>query len=159
MKERNIEFVRLLRKSGWNGLQAAAALKLSSGAISQYTTGATVPSETVLELFRHLVGERGEGEREQESEVPDWSGDAIYEALADLTDEERRQLADIASEALMFLKNLSLRREGTNSDAVVAAALGSMDVARAVAGLPPRPSTIGKPTARKPRPRRGAGGG
>lgn len=52
----NEEFIRLLKLSGLNQTNAAKLLHLTQGVVSQYVSGITRPSETVLRLFRLEVG-------------------------------------------------------------------------------------------------------
>ena len=52
----NKEFIRLLKLSGLTQTDAAKLLHVSQGVISQYVSGKTRPSETVLRLFRLETG-------------------------------------------------------------------------------------------------------
>src|SRR3954471_20148213 len=53
----NVEFVRLLAKSGWGKSQTAHKLELTPAAITRYLSGETRPSLTTLKLFKLMIGD------------------------------------------------------------------------------------------------------
>jgi transcriptional regulator with XRE-family HTH domain len=55
--KQNLEFIRLLEKSGWTQAKAAEELGLTTGAISQFVSGIARPKTTVIRLFKMLVGD------------------------------------------------------------------------------------------------------
>lgn len=55
--QRNTEFIRLLRSSGWHQARAARELGLTTGAISRYISGEIKPSIPVLRLMADRLQE------------------------------------------------------------------------------------------------------
>jgi predicted transcriptional regulator len=102
-----------MEESGFRAADVARFLGLTHGAISQYLSGKTNPSETVLSLFRRVVEERKD--RQESAPATD---ENVKEQLEDL----RRRAPD-AYEAVkttigQFHKNL---RPAVNSKASAAA--------------------------------------
>jgi predicted transcriptional regulator len=76
------EFTALMQameELGYRAADVARLLDKTPGAISQYLSGKTNPSETVLGLFRRVVQETGGGERTVET-----GDDSVKEQLADV---------------------------------------------------------------------------
>lgn len=55
--QRNTEFIRLLRSSGWHQARAARELGLTTGAVSRYISGEIKPSLPVLRLMADRIQE------------------------------------------------------------------------------------------------------
>ncbi len=53
----NQEFIRLFVSSGWKQNQAARELGIAPPTVSQYLSGVTRPSETIIRLFKMLIGD------------------------------------------------------------------------------------------------------
>jgi transcriptional regulator with XRE-family HTH domain len=62
--KKHAEFLQLMdemEQLGFWPVDVARKLNKTTGAISQYTSGTTNPSDTVLELLRHIVADAREG--------------------------------------------------------------------------------------------------
>jgi transcriptional regulator with XRE-family HTH domain len=53
----NVEFERLLAKSGWTQSECARQLELTPAVITRYLNGETRPSLTTLKLFKLMLGD------------------------------------------------------------------------------------------------------
>jgi len=76
------EFAALMHameELGYRAADVARLLDKTPGAISQYLSGKTNPSETVLGLFRRVVQETGGGQKSAEA-----NDEAVEEQLADV---------------------------------------------------------------------------
>jgi transcriptional regulator with XRE-family HTH domain len=105
--ERNQEFVRLLAESGWSVKECATALGVTGGAISQFRSGHTVPSLTLLRLFSGISGIplrlAGEPEPLKVENLQPWERRAL-EGLRNLPTGVRTQYIDHISKLAAELK-------------------------------------------------------
>lgn len=53
----NNEFIRLMKKAGWNKAETARQLEITPAVITRYTYGETRPSLTTLKLFKIILGD------------------------------------------------------------------------------------------------------
>jgi len=53
----NKEFIRLMKKAGWNKAETARQLEITPAVITRYTYGETRPSLTTLKLFKVILGD------------------------------------------------------------------------------------------------------
>lgn len=97
----NQEFLRLFAVSGWNQARVSRELHVSSGTVSQYVSGETRPSLTVLRLLAELVGDTlrvpGVTPAPANRTFPprlDPRERALVDALRDCPSEQRRQLLE-----------------------------------------------------------------
>ena len=71
--------MQTMENLGYRAADVARFLNKTHGAISQYLSGKTNPSETVLDLFRRVVAEKQGGQAGTEA-----GEEAVKEQLADL---------------------------------------------------------------------------
>lgn len=82
----NVEFERLLAKSGWTQSESARQLELTPAVITRYLNGETRPSLTTLKLFKLMLGDiaplpqaRGGAGRGDLRPMQEWERDLLKE--------------------------------------------------------------------------------
>ncbi|EEF62052.1 helix-turn-helix domain-containing protein [Pedosphaera parvula] len=82
----NIEFERLLAKSGWTQSECARQLELTPAVITRYLNGETRPSLTTLKLFKLMLGDisplpnaAGKGKGSDLRPIEEWERDLLSE--------------------------------------------------------------------------------
>ncbi len=92
----NNEFLRLMKKAGWNKAETARQLEITPAVITRYSYGETRPSLMMLKLFKMLIGDK--------SPLPEDDRDQI---VADL---QRGKLLDFEYELIEQLRTVPMKK-------------------------------------------------
>ncbi len=111
----NLEFVRLLAKSGWTQRQAAGELGITESAVSQYLNGNIRPRALVIQHFKLKIGDKmplpGKGDssmvlREAMDEDPELK--QIFNLIRSLPKEDRIRMQNVIKTMLENLPRQSV---------------------------------------------------
>lgn len=101
MEKLNKEFRALAAQSGWKAARIANELALSRGTVSDYLSGRTLPSLTVLRLFARLLNAKLDLPDEdfptalEGLSLEEWER-SLFQALRKVPTQKRRSVAEAA---------------------------------------------------------------
>jgi transcriptional regulator with XRE-family HTH domain len=114
----NIEFERLLAKSGWTQSESARQLELTPAVITRYLNGETRPSLTTLKLFKLMLGDiaplpnaKGGGARGDLRPMEEWERDLLKEMRSLAPDKRAGLISGFKKILNVIPKQSSMKRK------------------------------------------------